>query len=109
MKAGALVCKAKGQIGLFFPLETVREIDSWKLDKIPETWVPEQTLLRFYLSIISGLLHHLKYFRSFRKSELPNGFPKEYRHFGRYGKQAGRSGPATYFYSKVLFAFQALQ
>jgi len=83
MKKSALVCKAKGQIGLFFPLDTVREIDSWKLGKIPETWVPEQTVLR-----------------SFRKSELPDGFPKEYRQLGRYGKQAGRSGPATYFYSK---------
>ena len=36
--SGALVCKSKGQIGLFFPLVIVRDIDNFNIFNVPEHW-----------------------------------------------------------------------
>ena len=47
MRESALVCKSKGQIGLFFPLVIVRDIDNFHIFNVPEHWVAEQTIIRF--------------------------------------------------------------
>jgi len=89
MVSKALVCKVKGQTGLFFPLATVRNLHSVKEDKVPGDWISEQQILR-----------------SYRKRDIPDGFPKQFRDLSRYGKQDGRPGKPTYFYSPALLMDQ---
>ena len=39
--------------------------------------------------------------RSYKNMDKPEGFPFEFRKFASYGKQIGRPGRPTYFYSEV--------
>jgi len=86
IKDNAIIAKTRGQTGLYFPLIVVKQQnDSKKLTTVPGDWVDEQTIIR-----------------SYRKKFLPAGFPSDFRDFGRFGKQQGRGGKATHFYSKAF-------
>ena len=76
------------------------EIFSLRQDRVPKDWIPEQLILRFrlWLCYMNGEIYNS---RSFRKSQVSDGFPALFRHLSRYGKREGRAGKATYFYSKA--------
>jgi len=80
----AIICKVRGQTGLFFPIAAVRAHDDAKIDKVPADWISEQTIIR-----------------SYRKSDIPEGFPMAFRQYSRYGKPVGRAGRPTHFYSRA--------
>ena len=117
MVNSAIVCTVRGQVGLFFPELTVRllyfknefeifqlsicrNLHSLRQDRVPKDWIPEQQILRFRFwgRCMNVDIYN---FRSFRKSQVPDGFPALFRHLSRYGKMEGRAGKATYFYSKA--------
>lgn len=80
----AIICTVRGQTGIFFPIASVRAHDDVKMGKVPADWISEQTITR-----------------SYRKSDIPEGFPMDYRQYSRYGKPVGRAGRPTYFYSRA--------
>ena len=79
-----------------------RDINNAKLDKVSSDWIAEQTIIRFF-SPKKTLNKINDNYRSFRKADLPQGFPGDFRQFSRYGKQDGRAGKPTHFYSKVKY------
>ena len=117
MVNSAIVCTVRGQVGLFFPQLTVRllfffinnffifsicrNLQSLRQDRVPKDWIPEQQILRFRFWLCCNMNVDIYNFRSFRKSQVPDGFPALFRHLSRYGKMEGRAGKATYFYSKA--------
>ena len=40
-------------------------------------------------------------FRSFKKKDLPEGFPEEFREHALFGQQEGRLGRPSFFYSQA--------
>ena len=74
--------------------------------------IPEQILKRFvfymhfaqiniYLNCASSFKTNDYTNRSFRRKDIPVGFPEEFRSLAFHGRQDGSLGPKTYFYSEV--------
>ena len=66
---------------------------------IPQDMISEQTLQRFVLYSFEDSFYF--YSRSFRKADLPDGFPFAFREYAFFGRQKGKMGPPAYYYTKV--------
>eukprot|EP00092_Neocalanus_flemingeri_P092722 GFUD01117753.1.p1 GENE.GFUD01117753.1~~GFUD01117753.1.p1 ORF type:complete len:234 (+),score=49.80 GFUD01117753.1:48-704(+) len=82
----AVVVTVKGQTGIFFKEDVIKAVHEQKnLTKVPKEMIDEQTILR-----------------SFKKKDIPAGFPEQFRQYAWYGQQVGRLGRPTYFYAEDI-------
>ena len=69
----------------FLILGISRKYRSEVCGTVPLDMIPEQRIVR-----------------SYKVRDKPEGFPYEYRKYALYGKQIGRAGRPTFFYSEVI-------